>query len=289
MQQNDEITIADTTLNPQTFIPPDNRTTTLQPDIVQNNLFLPDCEKKASTLHSSSIDIVHPCFNPHLNWEKELLSHYQKLRAKIDNNVLINIYVVDDGSSKGFETSQIEFLHQQIPHFNYITYKKNQGKGYAVRMALSQTTSQIIIYTDIDYPYMMENLIDMYKLLSIDKYDIVVGVRNKNYYKKLSLVRKIVSLSLKLTNSILYPKLFVKDTQSGLKGFNLKGKEIMLKTKINSFLFDMEFLVLASRKKDLKISQMTVEARDGIKFSTLKWKTVKAEVVNFAHIFGNTR
>jgi glycosyltransferase involved in cell wall biosynthesis len=191
---------------------------------------------------------------------------------------------VDDGSQHGIETSQIDFLEKHIPHFQFITYKKNYGKGYALRTGLKQSTAQFVIYTDIDYPYKIENIINMYNLLSKEHFDIVVGVRNGDYYKKLSLVRKIISKSLKITNSIIYPSLVVKDTQSGLKGFNSIGKELMLKTKVNSFLFDLEFLVLASRKKDLKISWITVEARDGITFSTIKLKTIRKELMNFGQI-----
>jgi len=238
---------------------------------------------------NASLDIVHPCHNPHLDWDKSLISNYLQLRNLIDKDVRINVYIVDDGSNKEIESSKIEFLKQHIPYFNFITYKQNQGKGYALRTALKQTSSQIIIYTDIDYPYRVENIIEMYRLLTESNFDIVVGVRDKNYYKKLPLMRKIVSLSLKFTNSIFYPSLVVNDTQSGLKGFNTLGKEVFLKTKINSFLFDLEFLVLASQNKDLKISWITVEARDGITFSTLKWKTIKNEFMNFAQIFKNVK
>lgn len=240
-------------------------------------------------LLKTSLDVVLPCNNPGLDWEKKALFHYQQLRTNINKNVEINVFIVDDGSCNGIDSTQIDFLKKNIPCFKFITYNKNLGKGYALRTAVKQTTSQIIIYTDIDFPYRMENITEIYKLLSEDKVDIAVGVRNGNYYKKLPLTRVIISLALKIINFIVFPRLVVKDTQSGLKGFNTKGKEVFLKTKINSFLFDLEFLVLASRKKDLNISWITVEAREDITFSTIKWKTIKTELINFAYIFRNVR
>jgi len=74
-----------------------------------------------------------------------------------------------------------------------------------------------------------------------------------------------------------------------LKGFNKTGKEVFLNTKINSFLFDLEFLVLASKIRDLKISWITVEAREDITFSTVNWKTIKTELLNFVSIIKNVR
>ncbi len=238
---------------------------------------------------NTNFDVVLPCNNPELDWEKKTLFHYQQLRSSINKDVKINVFIVDDGSCNGIESSQIEFLKKNIPCFKFITYNKNFGKGYALRTAIKQTSAQIIIYTDIDFPYRMENVTEIYKLLSEDKVDIVVGIRNGNYYKKLPFMRKIISLALKTINFIVFPRLIVKDTQSGLKGFNIKGKEVFLKTKVNSFLFDLEFLVLASRKKDLNISWITVEAREDITFSTIKWKTIKTELFNFAKIFVNVR
>jgi hypothetical protein len=83
--------------------------------------------------------------------------------------------------------------------------------------------------------------------------------------------------------------MFVKDTQSGLKGFNQKGKEVFLKTHINSFLFDMEFVVLASRRKDLRLAKIQVHVRDGISFSQMSWKTIKQELLSFQNIFSRSK
>ena len=236
-----------------------------------------------------NLDIVHPCYNPHPNWEQELLYYYQSFVRNLPKNVNVGVYVVNDGSQKGLEQTAISFLQENIPNFHFVSYEKNRGKGFALRTAVSQTTADYIIYTDADYPYEMENAVKMFHLLSKENYDVIVGVRDGHYYEQLPLMRKLFSLSLKSMNYIFFPKLFVKDTQSGLKGFNRKGKEIFLQTKINAFLFDMEFLVLASRHKDLKIDAIPVHVREGITFSSMSWKTIKAELLNFGEIFGTTK
>jgi len=191
---------------------------------------------------------------------------------------------VNDGSKSGIRAQDIDLLKSAIPGFTYIDSPINQGKGGALRDAVRQTTGKWVIYTDADYPYLIDNAVEMFRLLSTDAADVVVGVRDEQYYDQLPLGRKIFSLSLKLMNYVFFPQLKVKDTQSGLKGFNQKGKEIFLKTRIPAFLFDMEFLVLASKRSDIRIEWIYVQAREGIVFSTMRAKTILTELANFASI-----
>ena len=194
------------------------------------------------------------------------------------------MYLVNDGSKSGIRTEDIHLLSHKITGFTYIDSPINQGKGGALRDAVRQTTGKWVIYTDADYPYLIANAVEMFHLLSSDAADVVVGVRDEQYYDQLPLGRKIFSLSLKVMNYLFFPQLKVKDTQSGLKGFNQKGKEIFLKTRIPAFLFDMEFLVLASKRPDIRIQWIYVQAREGIVFSTMRAKTILTELANFAYI-----
>lgn len=194
------------------------------------------------------------------------------------------MFLVNDGSKSGIRPEDIHLLSEKIAGFTYIDSPVNKGKGGALRDAVRLTTGKWVIYTDADYPYLMENAVEMFRLLSTDAADVVVGVRDEQYYDQLPLGRKIFSLSLKLMNYLFFPQLKVKDTQSGLKGFNQKGKEVFLKTQISAFLFDMEFLVLASKNPTIRIHWIYVQAREGIVFSTMRAKTIMTELVNFASI-----
>jgi len=198
------------------------------------------------------------------------------------------MYIVNDGSKSGIRTADIRFLSEKIAGFTYIDSPVNQGKGGALRDAVRLTNGKWVIYTDADYPYLMENAVEMFRLLSTDAADVVVGVRDEQYYDQLPLGRKIFSLSLKVMNYLFFPQLKVKDTQSGLKGFNQKGKEVFLKTRIPAFLFDMEFLVLASKRADIRIQWIYVQARQGIVFSTMRAKTILIELFNFVSILFRT-
>ena len=213
-----------------------------------------------------------------------MLQYYTLFKEAIPTETTIHLNLVNDGSKSGISTADIQLLSKKIDGFTYIDSPVNQGKGGALRDAVRQTNGKWVIYTDADYPYLIANAVEMYRLLSSDAADVVVGVRDEQYYDQLPLGRKIFSLSLKVMNYLFFPQLKVKDTQSGLKGFNQKGKEIFLKTRIPAFLFDMEFLVLASKRSDIRIQWIYVQAREGIVFSTMRAKTILTELANFATI-----
>ncbi len=212
------------------------------------------------------------------------MHYYTLFKVAIPAETGIHTYLVNDGSKSGISQEDIQLLTEKIGGFTYIDSPINQGKGGALREAVRQTTGKWVIYTDADYPYLIANAVEMFRLLSSDTADVVVGVRDEQYYDQLPLGRKIFSLSLKVMNYLFFPQLKVKDTQSGLKGFNQKGKEVFLKTRIPAFLFDMEFLVLASKRSDIRIQWIYVQAREGIVFSTMRAKTILTELYNFISI-----
>lgn len=232
----------------------------------------------------NTLDLVHPVYNPHVGWAKDLLYYFNQFQSEVSPELIISVYVVNDGSKQGIFLEDIHYLSEAIPNFHFISLEQNQGKGAALREAVRQTKGDIVIYTDADYPYLIENAKEMLSRLLHQQADIVVGVRDEQYYDQLPLMRKIFSLSLKVMNYLFFPKLKVKDTQSGLKGFNQKGKEIFLKTNIPAFLFDMEFLVLASKTKHIRVDWIYVQVREGVVFSTMKTKTILTELLNFSSI-----
>jgi glycosyltransferase involved in cell wall biosynthesis len=241
-------------------------------------------QKKQALLLQKSLDIVHPLYNPPLAWEQDLVRYYREFAGYLPKQTIVSVYLVNDGSSRGIEAEQLAYIRREIPRFTFIDLPKNLGKGGALREAVAKTTGDMVIYTDADYPYVIQNALDMFGRLDREEADVVVGVRDEQYYDQLPLPRKIFSLSLKVMNYLFFPRLKVKDTQSGLKGFNQKGKDLFLKTKIPAFLFDMEFLVLASYANDIRIAWIYVQVREGVQFSSMRFKTILTELANFGLI-----
>jgi hypothetical protein len=86
----------------------------------------------------------------------------------------------------------------------------------------------------------------------------------------------------------VFLKISVKDTQSGLKGFSSIGKELMLDTKINQFLFDTEFVCKAYQNKNIKVSTVEIRLREGVKFTRVSLITILNETKNFISILIRT-
>ncbi|MBK7037383.1 MAG: hypothetical protein IPH42_13850 [Bacteroidetes bacterium] len=80
-------------------------------------------------------------------------------------------------------------------------------------------------------------------------------------------------------------RLKISDTQCGLKGFNKKGKDIFLKTTINRYLFDLEFIFLVSRQKEVSMVPVEIELKENIQFSSMRTGILLSEGFNFLKIF----
>ena len=67
----------------------------------------------------------------------------------------------------------------------------------------------------------------------------------------------------------IFLRLPFSDTQSGLKGFNHKGRKIMLSTTIERYLADTELLAVAAKSGGINIVPCEVSLRDNIVLSKM--------------------
>jgi len=231
---------------------------------------------------TTDLDIIQPCYNPHLNWEKNFIKYCCDLK-KLLPEIAIGFIIVNDGSTKNFDNEHIKWIKSQIKDVSFLSYPENKGKGFALRKAIAQSKAKYHICTDIDFPFDLHYIVEIYNKLE-NGADIVAGIRNKDYYNKLSFKRLISSKFSQILNRIFLEVPFG-DTQAGLKGMNSKGKEIFLKTKIDRFLFDTEFLSKAAKYKDISIETCGITVRDGVNFSNFSYKTMIHELGNFVRIY----
>ena len=229
------------------------------------------------------LDLILPCYNPIKNWEQVVVKSYKKLQTLIPDSK-IKLILVNDGSACGINEKGIELLESEIPNIQIEHLAKNMGKGYAIRHGLSIAKGNYQIYTDIDFPYLETDVVKLYKKLHEENADIAIGYREAEYYDNVPKARIFISKLLRAFIKHLL-KLPTTDTQSGLKGFNKNGKAIMQKTSINRYLFDLEFLVLASKQKNLKIATIPVNIKETVHFSSVSWKILYTELFNFLKIF----
>lgn len=231
------------------------------------------------------VDIVLPCYNPQSGWEKIVIDNYNSLKLYFPNSIN-KLIIVNDGSQI-INTNAVEYLQNSLAgELIFYSYSNNMGKGYALREAVKLSEADVIVYTDIDFPYTNESMHNVISLLLSNSTDIVVGVRNEEYYGHISTQRKVIS---KLVKWMLrtFLRLKVTDTQCGLKGFLKSSKALFTSTTINRYLFDMEFIYLASKNNSVRIKSETVMLRDGVTLGKLNWKILRTEMFNFLKILFN--
>ncbi|MFZ4544912.1 MAG: glycosyltransferase [Saprospiraceae bacterium] len=228
-----------------------------------------------------SLHIIIPCYNPSQpDWARTISTAFRQLEEQLDS-IDLGLVLVNDGSVKGIQEKDFEFLRSSIPNCKIISYTENRGKGYALRQGVAQSDADFYVFTDVDFPYEERSMVELITAL-LSKKGIAAGTRNQEYYLKVPLPRQILSKLFRVFIRLL--GIPVNDTQCGLKGFDNEGKKIFLQTETDRYLFDFEFLVLAARAKSLKIYSVPVKLKEGIVFTKMGWNVIRAESVNFLRI-----
>ena len=224
-----------------------------------------------------TLDIVLPCYNPSSGWEEKVLDSIREIRRKIDG--VVHLTLVNDGSSIELAPA-IKKLEETLTDFTYIHQVPNGGKGKALRTGIRSTLSDRIIFTDIDFPYTTDSLLEIFHHL-VD-YDVVIGIRDASYYDNIPFRRKWISKILKQVNKILL-RLPSADTQGGLKGMNEKGRAVFLETGIDRYLIDLDFLKRVGKRK-LRFKECVVQLKKGIEVSEMGYRILIDELSNFIQI-----
>jgi glycosyltransferase involved in cell wall biosynthesis len=215
-------------------------------------------------------------------WELVLTDNFKQLEAEVaDLEVNLRLAVVNDGSPRNVTATNVSTLQQQLSTVKIIQYEQNRGKGYALREGVKATEADFYVVTDTDFPYTLASMRRVIEVL-LAKGGVAAGNRNTDYYQKVPLFRKLLSKLLRfmLRNVLRIP---VTDSQCGLKGFDNAGKSIFLKTTIDRFLFDLEFLMLTNG--NVIVTPVPVELRAGVVFSKVGGKILMTEGRNFMKLF----
>jgi hypothetical protein len=231
----------------------------------------------------NEIDIVLPCYNPPVNWP-EIISERMNQMNILCPDKCFHLIVVNDGSAINMGDAEIERFKLIMPDACLISYTENRGKGYALRKGIEATRSSMIIYTDWDFPYNEDSMCAVVQKLE-NGYDVVVAARTNSYFHhaELDVFRSLMSFFSRVMNKVVLGMKF-NDAQGGLKGMNNKGKDIFLRTKIDQFLFDTEFVYLASRERNLNMCEVKTDIRNGVHLSHMGLKVLRNELFNFTRI-----
>ena len=203
-------------------------------------------------MYEYNLSFIVPVFNEEMRIKKnfnEYISFVKNFKKK-------ELIFVDDGSADNTK-KVLEKLSKKFNFIKILTYKKNMGKGYAIRKGILSSKFENILFSDCDLSTPLNEFKKFGKY--IKNYDIIIGSRDvvdSNVLKKQSFVKEYLG---KLSNILIRIFLQIKiyDTQCGFKFFKKNTLTLFQKQKNNRFGFDFEILFLA-KKYNFKVKEVGV-------------------------------
>lgn len=123
------------------------------------------------------ISVVVPLYN-----EEESLPelHQWIVRVMQSNNFSYEILFIDDGSTDS-SWSVIEKIKVSDSNVKGIKFQRNYGKSAALHVGFQATTGNVVITMDADLQDSPDEIPDLYKMITVDKFDLVSGWKKKRY------------------------------------------------------------------------------------------------------------
>ena len=126
------------------------------------------------------ISVIVPLFN-----EAESLPVLHEWIARVmrENNFNYEIIFVNDGST---DTSWqvIKQLREQNEHVHGICFRRNYGKSAALYCGFDAAQGDVVITMDADLQDSPDEIPELYRMITEEKYDLVSGWKQKRYDNK---------------------------------------------------------------------------------------------------------
>jgi dolichyl-phosphate beta-glucosyltransferase len=220
----------------------------------------------------NSISIIYPIFNEEKRLKKTFLD-IEKFEKKNKFFKTEFIFVNDGSSDKTLSILNDKF--QNNKKFKIINYKKNMGKGYALKRGVKIAKNDWILTTDADCSVSNFQLLIWIKKKYLNNKNLIYfGSRNhplSNVKKKLT--REIIGIIFKIIIRIFY-NISISDTQCGFKLYkSVTAKKIFEKILTNGYMHDIE-LCLIAKKLNHEIKDLPI-----------KWTHINNSKINFFNDF----
>ena len=124
-----------------------------------------------------NLSIIVPLYN-----EEESLPELAAWieRVTTEHSLTYEILMVDDGSDdRSWEV--IEELHAQNPNIKGIKFRRNYGKSAALNTAFQACQGDVVITMDADLQDSPDEIPELYRMITEEKYDVVSGWKKKRY------------------------------------------------------------------------------------------------------------
>lgn len=211
-----------------------------------------------------NISILIPCYN-----ESKTLSHtLPEIEAFFTTHYPdVTLIFVNDGSVDN--TQEILEVYKKMSKLpvHIISYVKNKGKWFAIKMGMKEMSSDYTIMMDADLATDLECIHETMKL--VWTYDIIIWDRTTKATKRNPMRKILWKIAQRCTRSVL--RLPFNDTQAWYKVFSKKTYPLRNEIIIDKRGFDFEFLYLAVKsdysiyeqeiiRKEQKVSRVSLQS-----------------------------
>ena len=159
-----------------------------------------------------NLSIVIPLLN-----EEESIKELYHWIAKVmqSNGFLYEIIFIDDGSTDN-SWKLIEELAKETTEVKGIRFLENFGKSQALHAGFLQAKGDVIITMDADLQDNPEEIPELYRMITEDKYDLVSGWKKKRYDSKIAknIPSKLFNFAARQTSGVQ-----LNDFNCGLKAY----------------------------------------------------------------------
>lgn len=229
------------------------------------------------------LSIIFPVYNE----EKNIVKLKKEINYLIKQNFFdLEIIFVNDGSTDKTKKNLINYLKTITVKKKIISYKKNKGKGFALKLGVLKSSKEWVLTSDADLSVSLNHVVNWFKKKEILIKNYAYFANRNHKYSKLNarLHRKIIGFFFHSFFKIIFMNSisFIEDTQCGFKLYNRYYiKKIFSKMTENGFVHDIEISILLY-KNNINIKQMPVKWVFG---KTSRVNLVKDSFLMFFKIF----
>ena len=126
---------------------------------------------------STALTVILPCYNEAQRLPvtlQTLLAHLSGVPSQVEVKQLVNVVVVDDGSTDA--TVRVADAVAAVDgRVRVLSYHPNRGKGFAVRTGMLAAEGELIVFTDADGSYSPSDLDRI--MAALGQAPVAVGTR----------------------------------------------------------------------------------------------------------------
>lgn len=229
------------------------------------------------------IDVVVPVYNEEKDLQKNITKLYQFLKKNFSRyNWQI---IIADNASTDKTLNIAHKISQQFPEIK-VLHLDQKGRGRALKIAWSQSQSDIVSYMDLDLSSDLSFFPALIEPLASGKADISIGSRLKRKAQVTGrpLLREITSRSYNLIIKIMFLNHF-EDAQCGFKALTRQAaQKILPQAQNHQWFFDTEILLIGE-KAGYKIAELPIKWQDDPTSTVKVLKTATEDIKGLIRLF----